>query len=245
MEDSRFSSDSQSSQLRILFQSSIESFYRDSFETIVFFEFRCFFDFSSFKRTDIRLFIFELAILFSTFFAPTFFFERTIPACRNVKNCSVAAVFEFLEHRTLACRALNHKTFFIEFRFIESNFVFGNRMCGGYQVNSVGGGVNKVVIRTVSAICIEFFWRAFILLQLVHGILNELRSANIPLMPQDAAGCDGTFYSMIVGSCFGGATYNWWSQPPTGWEIVGGYSLSCREIHFVLVICFIQQSHLS
>ena len=74
-----------------------------------------------------------------------------------------------------------------------------------------------------------------------NGIQNELRSANIPLMPQDAAGCDGTFYLMIVGSCFGGATYNWWSQPPTGWEIVGGYSLSCREIHFVLVICFIQQ----
>lgn len=53
-----------------------------------------------------------------------------------------------------------------------------------------------------------------------NGILNELRSANIPLMPQESAGCDGTFYSMIVGSCFGGATYNWWSQPPTGWEIL-------------------------
>lgn len=52
------------------------------------------------------------------------------------------------------------------------------------------------------------------------GILNELRSANIPLMPREMAGCDGTFYSMSVGSGFGGATYCWWSQPPTGWEIL-------------------------
>ena len=53
-----------------------------------------------------------------------------------------------------------------------------------------------------------------------EGILNELRSANIPLMPQEMAGCDGTFYSMSVGSGFGGATYCWWSQPPPGWEIL-------------------------
>jgi len=52
------------------------------------------------------------------------------------------------------------------------------------------------------------------------GILNELRSTKIPLMPQEMAGCDGTFYTMIVGSCFGGATYIWWSEPPTGWEIL-------------------------
>ena len=51
-------------------------------------------------------------------------------------------------------------------------------------------------------------------------ILNELQSAKIPLMPQEMAGCDGTFYSMSVGSGFGGATYCWWSQPPTGWEIL-------------------------
>ncbi|MBR2962866.1 MAG: hypothetical protein IKC53_01510, partial [Lentisphaeria bacterium] len=44
--------------------------------------------------------------------------------------------------------------------------------------------------------------------------------ANIPLMPREMAGCDGTFYSMSVGSGFGGATYCWWSQPPTGWEIL-------------------------
>lgn len=53
-----------------------------------------------------------------------------------------------------------------------------------------------------------------------NGILNELRNAKIPLMPQEMAGCDGTFYSMSVGSGFGGATYCWWSQPPTGWEIL-------------------------
>ncbi len=52
------------------------------------------------------------------------------------------------------------------------------------------------------------------------GILDELRSTKIPLMPQEVAGCDGTFYTMIVGSCFGGATYSWWSQPPTEWEIL-------------------------
>ena len=52
------------------------------------------------------------------------------------------------------------------------------------------------------------------------GILNELRSTKIPLMPQEMAGCDGAFYSMSVGSCFGGATYCWWSQPPTDWEIL-------------------------
>lgn len=52
------------------------------------------------------------------------------------------------------------------------------------------------------------------------GILNELRSSNIPLLPQEAMGCDGTFYSMTVGSCYGGATYNWWSDPPTGWEVL-------------------------
>jgi len=52
------------------------------------------------------------------------------------------------------------------------------------------------------------------------GILNELRSTKIPLMPQEMAGCDGTFYTMTVGSSFGGATYIWWSEPPTGWEIL-------------------------
>ena len=34
------------------------------------------------------------------------------------------------------------------------------------------------------------------------------------------AQCDGTFYTMIVGSCFGGANCSWWSQPPPGWEIL-------------------------
>ena len=52
------------------------------------------------------------------------------------------------------------------------------------------------------------------------GILNELWSTKIPLLPQEMAGCDGTFYTMTVGSCFGGATYSWWSQPPTEWEIL-------------------------
>ena len=53
-----------------------------------------------------------------------------------------------------------------------------------------------------------------------NGILNELLSANIPLLPHEQAGWDGIFYSMTVGSCFGGATYTWWSQPPVGWEIL-------------------------
>ena len=53
-----------------------------------------------------------------------------------------------------------------------------------------------------------------------ESILNELRSTKIPLLPQEMAGCDGTFYSMSVGSGFGGATYCWWSQPPPGWEIL-------------------------
>jgi len=52
------------------------------------------------------------------------------------------------------------------------------------------------------------------------GILNELRSARIPLLPQEVHGCDGDFYTMTVGSCFGGATYSWWSEPPTGWEVL-------------------------
>ena len=68
-------------------------------------------------------------------------------------------------------------------------------------------------------------------------ILNELRSIKIPLMPQEMAGCDGTFYTLIVGSCFGGATYSCWSQPPTGWEIlpkvtrqiIDEFSRNCRN----------------
>lgn len=52
------------------------------------------------------------------------------------------------------------------------------------------------------------------------GILNELRKATIPLLPPEMMGCDGAFYSMSVGSIFGGATYEWWCEPPKGWEVL-------------------------
>ena len=52
------------------------------------------------------------------------------------------------------------------------------------------------------------------------NLLAELQKANIPLMPPEVAGCDGEFYTMSVGSLFGGATYKWWSTPPAGWEIL-------------------------
>jgi hypothetical protein len=52
------------------------------------------------------------------------------------------------------------------------------------------------------------------------GILDELRNATIPLLPPKVLGCDGTFYSMSVGSPFGGATYSWWSDAPDGWEVL-------------------------
>ena len=53
-----------------------------------------------------------------------------------------------------------------------------------------------------------------------NGIIDELRKATIPLMPQEMMGCDGTFYSMSVGSPYGGASYTWWSCPPDGWGIL-------------------------
>ena len=52
------------------------------------------------------------------------------------------------------------------------------------------------------------------------GILDELRKANIPLLPSGVYGCDGGFSAMTVGDEFGGATYRWWSEPPEGWEIL-------------------------
>ena len=53
-----------------------------------------------------------------------------------------------------------------------------------------------------------------------NGILDELRNANIPLLPEEVPGLDGPGFSMSVGSVFGGATYTWWSIPPKGWEIL-------------------------
>ena len=50
-------------------------------------------------------------------------------------------------------------------------------------------------------------------------LLSDLQKANIPLMPPEVLGCDGEFYSLSVGSMFGGATYKWWTAPPAGWEI--------------------------
>ena len=52
------------------------------------------------------------------------------------------------------------------------------------------------------------------------GIFDELRNATVPLLPQEVMGCDGAFYSMSVGSLFGGATYKWWCKPPDGWEVL-------------------------
>ena len=51
-------------------------------------------------------------------------------------------------------------------------------------------------------------------------LLDELRNANIPVYPPEMLGCDGTFFSMSLGSAYGGATYTWWSCPPHGWEIL-------------------------
>ena len=53
----------------------------------------------------------------------------------------------------------------------------------------------------------------------VTNLLSELQNANIPLLPPKVRGCDGDFYSLTVGSSYGGATYKWWSHPPAGWEI--------------------------
>ena len=52
------------------------------------------------------------------------------------------------------------------------------------------------------------------------GILDELRNATIPLLLHAVIGCDGTFYSMSVGSIFGGAIYSWWCEPPKGREVL-------------------------
>ena len=49
-------------------------------------------------------------------------------------------------------------------------------------------------------------------------LLNDLKNADIPLLPEEIYGCDGEFFTMTVGSDFGGATYKWWSDPPKGWE---------------------------
>lgn len=51
-------------------------------------------------------------------------------------------------------------------------------------------------------------------------LLNDLKNANIPLLPEEIYGCDGEFFTMSVGSDFGGATYKWWTAPPEGWEIL-------------------------
>ena len=53
----------------------------------------------------------------------------------------------------------------------------------------------------------------------VTSLLSELQNANITALPPEALGCDGEFYSLSVGSPYGGATYSWWSAPPDGWEI--------------------------
>ena len=52
------------------------------------------------------------------------------------------------------------------------------------------------------------------------GVLTELKNADIPLLPPEERGFDGEFYTMTVGSDFGGATYKWWSDPPEGWEVL-------------------------
>lgn len=51
-------------------------------------------------------------------------------------------------------------------------------------------------------------------------LLNDLKNANIPLLPKEIYGCDGEFFTMSIGSDFGGATYKWWSVPPEGWEVL-------------------------
>lgn len=53
----------------------------------------------------------------------------------------------------------------------------------------------------------------------VNNLLSKLKNANIPLWPPEALGCDGDFYTLSIGSSYGGATYKWWSAPPVGWEI--------------------------
>ena len=41
---------------------------------------------------------------------------------------------------------------------------------------------------------------------------GDVRGAGEPEM--------GLYHSTYGRPCFGGATYSWWSQPPTGWEIL-------------------------
>ena len=53
----------------------------------------------------------------------------------------------------------------------------------------------------------------------VTCLLSELQNATIAPLPPEVLGCDGDFYSLSVGTSYGGATYRWWSSPPKGWEI--------------------------
>ena len=81
----------------------------------------------------------------------------------------------------------------------------------GKRIRSTGeiGEKNQTIEKSVK---ISASW--------VNEILDELRKANIPLFPEEVRGCDGTFYSMTLGTGYGGATYRWWSCPPDGWEIL-------------------------
>ena len=54
-----------------------------------------------------------------------------------------------------------------------------------------------------------------------NELFAELRDVNIPLLPSAIYdGCDGEFYSMSIGSSFGGVTYRWWNDPPEGWKLL-------------------------
>jgi len=54
----------------------------------------------------------------------------------------------------------------------------------------------------------------------VETLLDTLRKATIPLYPPEVFGCDGEFFSLKLGTPYGGATYQWWSAPPKGWNVL-------------------------
>ncbi len=71
-------------------------------------------------------------------------------------------------------------------------------------------------------------WKVKLDPQQVNPLLDRLRKAKIPAMPQFEYGCDGEIAELSLGDYMGSASYRWWSIAPKGWE-------ELEEVHYELM----------
>jgi len=55
-------------------------------------------------------------------------------------------------------------------------------------------------------------------------IVHIIQNIEVTAIPEFAIGLDGTTYELNIRNGFNSAVYQWWGEPPAGWEDLGKFT---------------------